>query len=174
MRYIGLLMVFALLTGSVTVRSEQKSTDFSGKWQINREESDFGIGRDGKKRNPRSSQMIVEQDEKNFNVTMIRTDRDGKENKRKFKYSLEGKKTKNKTDSGKQESTTKWLENGQALEIISTMDVKRGDMEFTMESVQTWSLVDGQLIIEAVRYTPRGDMETRSVFDMMAEKVEGR
>ena len=165
MRYIGLLMVFALLTGSVTVRSQQKSTDFSGKWQLNREMSDFGVGRDGKKRNPRSSQLNVEQDDKKLTVTMIRTDRDGKENKRKFKYSLEGKKTKNKTDSGKQESTVKWLEGGQNLEITSVRHMKRGDMEFDMESVQTWSLVDGQLVIESVRYTPRGDMETIAVYD---------
>ncbi len=165
MRYIGLLMVFALLTGSVTVRSQQKRSDFSGKWQLNREMSDFGLGRDGKKRNPRSSQLNVEQDEKNLKVTMIRTDRDGKENKRKFKYSLEGKKTKNKTESGKQESTTRWLEDGKMLEISSIMHMKRGDMEFDMESVQIWSLVDSQLVIESVRYTPRGDMETIAVYD---------
>ena len=97
--------------------------------------------------------MIIEQDDKKFTITMIRTDRDGMEDKRKFKYSLEGKKTKNKTDFGKQESIAKWLENGQALEIVSTMDVKREDMEFTMESVQTWSLSDGQLVIDSVRYS---------------------
>ena len=170
MRYIGLLMVFALLAGSVTVRSEQKRSDFSGKWQINKEQSDFGERPDGKKRTPRSSSMIIEQDEKKLTVTMIRTDRDGKEKKRKFKYSLEGKKTKNKTDSGKQESMTKWLDNGQILEITSTMDVKRGDMEFTMESVQTWLLIDGSLVIESVRYTPRGDMKTRAVYDRATDK----
>jgi len=170
MRYMGLLMVFALLAGSLTVRSEQKLPDFSGKWTLNREQSDFGVGRDGKKRNPRSSSMIIEQDEKKLTVTMIRTDRDGKENKKKFKYSLEGKKTKNKTESGKQESTTRWIENGQSLEITSTMDVKRGDMEFTMESVQTWSLTDSLLVIDSVRYTPRGDVETRAVYDLKSNK----
>jgi len=155
---------------TVTVRSQQKSTDFSGEWTLNREQSDFGTGRDGKKRNPRSSSMIIEQDDKKFTVTMIRTDRDGKENKKKFKYSLEGKKTKNKTESGKQESTTRWIENGQRLEISSTMDVKRGDMEFTMESVQTWSLTDSLLVIDSVRYTPRGDVETRAVYDLKSDK----
>ena len=169
MRYIGLLMVFALLAGSVTVRSEQKRSDFSGKWQINKEQSDFGERPDGKKRTPRSSSMIIEQDEKKLTVTMIRTDRDGKEKKRKFKYSLEGKKTKNKTDSGKQESTAKWLEKEQILEITSTMDVKRGDMEFTMESVQTWSISEDQLVIDSVRYTPRGEMSTKAVYDRQTD-----
>ena len=169
MRYIGLLMVFALLAGSVTVRSEQKRSDFSGKWQLNREQSDFGERPDGRKRTPRSSSMIVEQDEKKLTVTMIRTDRDGKEKKRKFKYSLEGKKTKNKTDSGKQESTAKWLEKEQILEITSTMDVKRGDMEFTMESVQTWSISEDQLVIDSVRYTPRGEMSTKAVYDRQTD-----
>ena len=169
MRYIGLLMVFALLAGSVTVRSEQKRSDFSGKWQLNKEQSDFGERPDGKKRTPRSSSMIIEQDEKKLTVTMIRTDRDGKEKKRKFKYSLEGKKTKNKTDSGKQESTAKWLEKEQILEITSTMDVKRGDMEFTMESVQTWSISEDQLVIDSVRYTPRGEMSTKAVYDRQTD-----
>ena len=170
MRYKVSLLVMTLLLVSVTVRSEQKNTDFSGEWTLNREQSDFGTGRDGKKRNPRSSSMIIEQDDKKFTVTMIRTDRDGKEDKKKFKYSLEGKKTKNKTESGKQESTTRWLENGQSLEISSTMDVKRGDMEFTMETVQIFSIVEGRLVIESIRYTPRGDMETRAVYDLKSDK----
>jgi hypothetical protein len=159
-----------LLLVSVTVRSEQKIPDFSGKWTLNREQSDFGHRQDGKKRTPRSSTMIIEQDEKNLKVTMIRTDRDGKEDKRKFKYSLEGKKTKNKTESGKQESTTRWIENGQSLEINSTMDVKRGDMEFTMETVQIFSIVEGRLVIESVRYTPRGEMETLAIYDLKSDK----
>ena len=165
MRYIGLLMVFALLAGTVTVRSQQKSVDFSGKWKLNREMSDFGQRPDGKKRTPRSSSMIIEQDDKKLTVTMIRTDRDGKENKKKFKYSLEGKKTKNKMDSGKQESTTKWLDDGQILEIDSVTHMKRGDMEFDMEVIQTWSLFEGRLVIESIRYTPRGEVETRSVYE---------
>jgi len=170
MRHKVTLLVLTVLLMTVTVRSEQKLPDFSGKWTLNREQSDFGTGRDGKKRNPRSSSMIIEQDEKKLTVTMIRTDRDGKENKKKFKYSLEGKVTKNKMESGKQESITKWIENGQILEISSTMDVKRGDMEFTMESVQTWSLTDSLLVIDSVRYTPRGDVETRAVYDLKSNK----
>ncbi len=170
MRYKITLLVLTLLLMTVTVRSEQKLPDFSGKWLLNREQSDFGTGRDGKKRNPRSSIMIIEQDDKKFTVTMIRTDRDGKENKKKFKYSLEGKKTKNKTESGKQESTTRWIEDGQSLEINSTMDVKRGDMEFTMETVQIFSIAEDRLVIDSVRYTPRGDMETRAVYDLKSNK----
>ena len=165
MRYTGLLILFALLLGTVTLDSQEQRTDFSGEWALNKEKSDFGLRQDGKKRTPRSSSMIIEQDDKNLTVMMIRTNRDGKEDKRKFKYSLEGKKTKNKTESGKQESTAKWIEKGQILEIVSTMDVKRGDMEFTMESVNTWSISEDQLVIDSVRYTPRGDMESKAVYD---------
>jgi hypothetical protein len=162
-------MVFAMLTGSVTVRSQQKSIDFSGKWELNKEMSDFGIGRDGKERKPRSSQMIVKQGEKDLEVTIVRKNREGKEQKDRLKYSLEGKKSKNKTDFGKQESTVKWLEGGQSLEINSISHVKRGDMEMDMEATQTWSLVEGRLIIETVRHTPRGDMETKAVYDRVKD-----
>jgi Tol biopolymer transport system component len=165
MRHFLIIVLAVSILLPVTVRSQQKTTDFSGKWQINKEMSDFGTGRDGKKRNPRSSTMEIEQDVKDLKVTMIRTDREGKEQKTKLKYSLEGKKTENKTDFGKQESVVKWLEDGQALEITSSMHGKRGDMEFDMESVQTWSLVEGRLVIESVRSTPRGDMKTKAVYD---------
>lgn len=42
MRCIGLLILFALLLGPVTLGSQQQNTDFSGEWTINREKSDFG------------------------------------------------------------------------------------------------------------------------------------
>lgn len=169
MRYMTLILLAVSIALTAPVRSQQKRTDFSGKWRINKELSNFGLDREGKKRKPRSSQMKVEQDEKNLKVTVIRKNREGKEQKTKMKYSLEGKKSKNKTDFGKQESTVKWEESGQILKITSAMHVKRGDMEFDMESVQTWSMIDGQLVIESVRYTPRGDMETRAVYDRVTE-----
>ncbi len=172
MRYIGLCIAVALILGSVTVRSQQKSIDFSGKWKLNKEMSDFGPGRDGKKRKPRSSQLIVKQDEKNLKVTIVRKNKDGKEKKDKMKYSLEGKKSKNKTDFGKRESTVKWLDGGQGLEILSTMHVKRGDMEFDMESTATWTIVDGRLVIESTNYTPRGEMLTLAVYDRMSDPDE--
>jgi len=172
MRYISLCIAIALIAGTVTVRSQQKSIDYSGKYQLNKEMSDFGTGRDGKKRKPRSSQLIVKQDEKNLKVTFVRKNRDGKEKKEKMKYSLEGKKSKNKTDFGKRESTVKWLEGGKGLEINSTMHVKRGDMEFDMESVATWMIVDGQLVIETLRNTPRGEMMTVAVYDKVTDPDE--
>ena len=172
MRYSVTLLIMTLLLVSVTVRSQQKSADFSGKWQLNKEMSDLGPGRDGKKRKPRSSRLIVEQDEKNLKVTIVRKNKDGKEKKDKMKYSLEGKKSKNKTDFGKRESTVKWLEGGQVLEILSSMHVKRGDMEFDMESTATWAMVEGRLVIESIRYTPRGEMLTLAVYDRASDQDE--
>jgi hypothetical protein len=169
MRYKIILLLAASIFLTVTVRSQQKSIDFSGKWELNKEMSDLGIGRDGKQRKPRSSQMIVEQGEKELEVTIVRMNREGKEQKDRLKYSLEGKKSKNKTDFGKQESTVKWLEGGQSLEISSLSHVKRGDMEMDLEATQTWLMVEGRLVIETVRHTPRGDMETRAVYDRVKE-----
>jgi len=165
MRHLLIILLVVSILLPSTVRSGQKSIDFSGKWRINREMSDFGTGRDGKKRNPRSSTMEIEQSLKELKVTMIRTGRDGKEQKTKLKYSLEGNRTENKTDFGKQESTAKWLEDGQALEISSSMHTKRGDMEFDVESVQKWTLAEGRLVIESIRSTPRGEMKTKAVYD---------
>lgn len=170
MRYMTFILLAVSIALTAPVRSQQKNFDFSGKWKLNKELSEFGPGRDGKKRKPRSTRLNVEQDEKNLKVAVIRKNRDGKEQKMKMKYSLEGKKSKNKTDFGKQESTVKWVEGGQSLVITSAMHVKRGDMEFDMESVQTWSIVEGQLVIVSVRYTPRGEMETKAVYDKVAEK----
>jgi hypothetical protein len=160
-------MISILLT--VTVRSQQKTTDFSGRWKLNREMSDFGTGPDGGKRSPRSHTMLIEQDEKNLKVEFVHSGRDGNEKKTRFKYSLEGKTTKNKLDIGRQKSTARWIDNDQILEIDSEVDVKRGDMEFTMETVQFFSIVDDRLVIESVRYTPRGDMKMLAIYDRLPE-----
>lgn len=172
MRYMTFILLAVSIVLASPVRSQQKRTDFSGKWKLNKELSDFGMDREGKKRKPRSSHMKVEQDDKNLKVTVVRKNRDGKEEKTKMEYSLEGKKSKNKTDFGKQESTVKWLEQGLSMKITSAMHVRRGDQEFDMESVQTWSVIEGQLIIESVRFTPRGEMETRAVYDRATETDE--
>ncbi len=172
MRYMTFILLAVSIALTAPVRSQQKSIDFSGKWKLNKELSDFGVDRDGKKRRPRDSQMKIEQDEKNLKVTIIRENREGKEQKTKLKYSLEGKKSKNKTDFGKQESTLKWLEKGQILKISSISHIKRGDIEFEMESVQLFSIVEGRLVIESVRYTPRGDMETLEVYQKDVDEQE--
>lgn len=162
------LMVTTAL--AVTVRSAQKHPDFSGRWKINAELSDFGAGRDGKPRAPRQSTVEIKQDGKSIEVVIVSSGRDGKERKNEFRYSLEGKKSKNKTGWGKQESEASWIEDGQVLEISSVTHMKRRDMEFDIESHQLFSLVDGRLVIDTVRYTQRGDFETKAVYDRIVDE----
>jgi hypothetical protein len=160
-----MLVLTITIALTVTVRSQQKHPDFSGKWILKREMSDFGTGPNGQRRSPRVNTMIIEQDETNLKVIFEFTDREGKKRKNTYRYSLKGKKTENKMNFGKQKSVTRWIEDGQMLEIESVSHIKRGDMEFDMESVQYFTIVEGRLVIESVRYTPRGDMETRAVYE---------
>ena len=89
-----------------------------------------------------------------------------------FKYSLEGKRTKSKMEWGKAESTCTWIDKGRILQVDSVTHVKRGDMEFDMESVQYFSIEDGRLVVESIRTTPRGEMEMKAVYDRVTEDEE--
>ena len=115
-------------------------------------------------------QMTEKSSPEPLQVLVVMKDREGKERKTKMKYSLEGKKSKNKTNFGDQESTQKWFEQGQVLEISSLMHMKRGEMEFDVESVQTWKMEEGRLVIMTVRYTPMGEMETLAVYDRAGDE----
>jgi hypothetical protein len=165
MRYKSALLLIVSIALTLPVRSQHSHPDFSGKWVVNMTRSDFGKTPDGRDRHPRVSKMEIKQDEKDLEVIFRFTDREGKERKTEYKYSLDGKKTKNEMVFGKQESTARWINKGQILQIDSKSHIKRGDMEFDMESVQYFSLVDGRLFIESVRNTPRGEMEQKAVYD---------
>jgi len=179
MRYVLVLVLAILITGVAGTlaqedKKEQSTTDFTGEWVMNLDKSGFEQDGEGRRRQGSPVTMSVKQDEKELAVTRVRTGRGGKEVKTMLTYSLKGKKTKNKTEFGTMESTAKWLDDGTSLELYSSTVVKREGMRFTVENIQTWSIVDDVLTIETVRNTPRGEMKSTAVYERKGAENAGK
>lgn len=177
MRYVAVFAVAALAASAAGAVAQDAKLmtlpDFSGEWVMNLEKSRFEVDGEGRQRSGNPVSMRVKQDGKELIVTRVRRVRDGEEVKTILTYSLKGKKTKNKTEFGTMESTAKWIEEGTALELRSTTEVKRQGVKVTIESVQTWTLAGGVLTIDTIRYTPRGEIESTAVYERTGAQSAG-
>lgn len=170
MRSMCALLALALALGAAGAGAQEtvkqmSMPDFSGEWVLNLDKSGFEQDREGRQRLGNPISMNVRQDEKEMVVTRVATGREGKEIRTTWTYSLKGKKTKNKTEMGTMESTAKWIEEGTVLELVSSTEVKREGMKFTIETVQTWSIADDAITIDTVRRTPRGELKSTAVYE---------
>jgi hypothetical protein len=169
------LALAAAGAGAQETKKQMSMPDFSGEWVLNLDKSGFEQDQEGRQRLGNAVSMTVKQEEKELVVTRLATGRDGKEIRTTWTYSLKGKKTKNKTDFGTMESTAKWIEEGTVLEIVSSTEVKREGLKFTVETVQTWSIADDVITIYTVRKTPRGELKSTAVYERKGAetKAEG-
>jgi hypothetical protein len=179
MRFISLFVILFLLVGACGETVHKGAVNFSGEWAFNAEKSDLGFPRDrerGANRDrPREgrrggmgltgSRMIIEQNDNDLVVEMVRPNPDGEEFSIKSAYTLDGKKSKNNSNFGSRVSTARWSKDGKTLTIKSTMTIFREDREFNMESTEQWSLDDNTLTIETTRSTPMGEMKSKAVYD---------
>jgi hypothetical protein len=181
MRVIALFTVTVFLMGACAGTAQQDKIDFSGEWALNAEKSDMGGDRGGQREGDRggrrgggmgmgASKMIIEQQENKLVVETFRKNRDGEDVSTKLNYTLDGKKSKNDLNFGSQESVAKWAKDGKTLVIESTMNMSRGDRDFTIESTEKWSLDKDTLTIESTRSTPMGDRTSKAVYDKVKKE----
>jgi hypothetical protein len=174
MKFIALFTVVVLLMGAVVVSAEDSKPNFSGEWVLNVEKSDQGGDRGGARGGRRggmmAAKMNIEQKDNQLVVESFRKNRDGEDVSTKATYTLDGKKCKNDTNFGTRESTANWSKDGKMLTIESTMNMSRGDREFTMNSTEKWSLDKNVLTIETTRSTPRGERTSKAVYDKVEKK----
>jgi len=179
MRVIALFIVAFLLIGALIVSDQDVKPNFSGEWALNAEKSDMGGDRSGQRGRERggrrgggmlASKMIIEQQDNKLIVETFRKNRDGEDISTKLTYTLDGKKCKNDLNFGTQESVAKWSRDGKMLTIESTMNMSRGDREFTMNSTEKWSLDKNVLTIETTRSTPMGERTSKAVYDKVEKK----
>jgi len=114
-----------------------------------------------------ASKMIVEQQDNKLVVETFRKNREGEDVSMKLTYNLNGKKSNNDLFFGSQESVASWSKDGKMLIIESTMNMSRGDRDFTMESTEKWSLENDTLTIETTRFTPMGERTSKAVFEKL-------
>ena len=179
MRHLLIVTLVLLLISACGEKAQQGAVDFSGEWALNAEKSDMGAPRGGDRPGERegrrggmgmgAAKMTVAQTENELLVETMRQNRDGEEFLMKSTYTLDGKKSKNDSNFGDRVSTARWSKDGKTLTIASTMTMFREDREFTMESIEKWSLEEGALIIETTRSTPMGERTSKAVYDRVEQ-----
>jgi len=164
MRLISLFIIFVLLASTGLVIAQDGKVNFAGEWTFDKDKSELPSGRSGRRGRMAATKMVVKQEQNKLIVESFRTNRDGEETSSTATYTLDGEECKNETMNRISISTAEWSDDGKSLEIFSEMNFSRNGREFTMESETTWSLKDGNLILESMRSTPRGDMESKMVY----------
>jgi hypothetical protein len=170
MKFIALFTVLVLLMGAVVVSAGDSKPNFSGEWILNAEKSNQGTEQGGRRGSMMASKMTIEQKDNQLIVDSVRKNRDGEDVSTKATYTLDGKKCKNDTNFGTRESTANWSKDGKMLTIESTMNVSRGDREFTMKSTEKWSLDKNVLTVETTSSSPRGERTSKAVYDKVEKK----
>jgi hypothetical protein len=163
-----LLFLFGFVFFSFLLGQDQK-TDFSGTWNLDESKSEMGDSPGGRGRRMAINKMNVTQEDNKLTVESFRTNRDGEEISTTDVYTLDGKKCENKSENRTSVSTADWEEKGKSLLIITKMTFSRGDRSFTMDSETTWSIAEGNLILDSVRSTPRGEMKSKLVYTKEAK-----
>jgi hypothetical protein len=167
-----LIVVLTLLVAGLLAAQDAK-VDFSGTWTMNADKSEFGGGGGGRGgrggRMGGGSRMVVAQKDNLLTLERFRMNRDGEEMSTVYKYTLDGKECDNSSDWRSEVATASWSKDGKKLTIISTMTMSRGDREFSMDSESVWSMKGDNLVIESIRSTPRGEMESKMVYDREKE-----
>ena len=174
MKFIALFTVLVLLMGAVVVSAGDSKPNFSGEWALNAEKSNQGgeqsSERGGRRGGMMASKMNIEQKDNQLVVESFRKNRQGEEVSTKATYTLDGKTSKNDTNFGTRESTSNWSKDGKMLTIESTMNMSRGDREFTIKSTEKWTLDKNVLTIETTSSTPRGERTSKAVYDKVEKK----
>jgi len=170
MRTAVVMFMALLLFCTLPANAQEDRMNFSGEWVMNADKSDMGGGQGGRSgRGGRGmmggGRMVVKHQGDTLSVETFRMNRDGEEVSSLTVYILDGKAHDMETSFGTQVSAAGWDDDGKALTIESRRTMSRGGQEFTMDSLEKWSLKDGSLVIESVRTTPRGDMESTRVYD---------
>ena len=170
MRLIALFTVAVLLLGAIVVSAQEAKPNFSGEWVLNADKSTQPEGPGGRRGGMMASKMTIEQKDNQLIIESVRKNRDGEDVSTKATYTLDGKKCKNDTNFGTRESTANWSKDGKMLTIESTMNMSRGDREFTMESTEKWSLDKNVLTIETTSSSPRGERTSKAVYHKVEKK----
>ncbi len=140
------------------------AVDFSGEWILNESESETG-GR-GRRGGRRFGNMNVTQTEEKIIIKRTGTERDGEDRVLEEKITLDGK--ENELPGWRdtvRKVTADWTDGGNSLTISSEMSFSRGGRDLTMTSTAVWRLDGEQLVIKSTRTTPRGEQESKLVYD---------
>ena len=163
MRLITLLSVVVLLAMIGIVFAEDGEISFAGEWILDLDKSEIPEGRGGR-RGRAATKLSITQEENRLTVESTGTNRDGEERIRKATYTLDGKECENDMYNTTSKSTAKWSEDTKSLEINTEATFSRNGEDFTINMKNTWSMENGNLIIDSIRSSSRGERESKLLY----------
>lgn len=151
-------VLFLIVLSSVSLASlAQKHPDFSGKWKLNRSQSQLGA-----EFSMAPFQLTIEQGPNSLAVERI-SDFQGEEFTQNEKFTLDGKESKNEGFQGMERiSIASWTADGKSLEIKTAMPTPDGG-EITVTEI--YKMNGKNLTIVHNMQGPRGDMKETWVYD---------
>ncbi len=175
MLLLSIVAVFVNLSLAVPVQ-EEASTDFSGTWKLNPEESDSmpGMGRGGRggrggggggggeSNQSREMTMVISREDNVLNIL-----REGGPQGGQMEMALTpGEGPQEVSIGGGTATVEAWWE-GRELVVEQSQERQTPRGSMTIEQQQTWSLSeDGNTLTQRVKLkTPRGDFDMNLVFD---------
>ena len=163
MRPMVIFCVVFLLIGIEFVHSEDGDINFAGEWILDLDKSEIPEGRGGR-RGRAATKLVVIHEENKLDVESTGTNRDGEERIRKATYTLDGKECENDMYNTTSKSTAKWSEDTKSLEINTEATFSRNGEDFTINMKNTWSMENGNLIIDSIRSSSRGERASKLLY----------
>jgi hypothetical protein len=168
LRLITLFSAVVLLISIGFVFAEDGEINFAGEWNLDKNKSEIPSGRGVRA----VTKMVVVHEENKLVVESTSTNRDGEERIIKATYTLDGKECENEMYNTTSKSTAEWSEDGNSLEINTEATFSRNGEAFTVKMKNTWSLENGNLLIDSFRSSSRGDRESKLVYGKTDAKEE--
>lgn len=166
--YVHLLMFTAFMLVSATAHSQGAKVDFSGKWALNAEKSNFGQAPQGGGQRPGGfgGDFVARQEPNLLTVERTRTGQDGQQITTTSKYTLDGNVSVNSTGRGESKSTANWSADGKSLTIVTTRVFERDGQSTEIKTTEVWTLTNPALLtITSTMATPNGARTTTAVYD---------
>lgn len=167
--FVTILMLTAFLVFTVNANSQGSKVNFSGKWALNAEKSNFGQAPQGGGQRPGGfggGDFVATQEANLLTVERTRTGQDGQQITTTSKYTLDGKVSVNTTGRGESKSTATWAADGKSLTIVTTRTFERDGQTTEMKTTEVWTLTNpNTLTITSTMTTPNGERTTTAVYD---------
>ncbi len=163
--FTTVLFVSFILMSCISFAGEK--ANFSGKWSLNEEKSDFGEGR----RWMASTKLFITHEGNNLSIERRLIRRSGEEVNIIEKYTLDGKECENTLFESPKKSTVNWSEDGQSLTISSTIVFEREGNKIEINSVEILKLIDdtNSLSIDYTSKSPRGERKRKYIYEKEKE-----
>ncbi|HVG42208.1 MAG TPA: hypothetical protein VM888_11410 [Chitinophagaceae bacterium] len=160
-------IAFAAISSAATIL--YAAANFSGEWKLNEQKSE--LGQFGGRMAARK--MVITGQAENLSIQRSSTSQDGQEVNTSEKLTFDGKPSESTVfGNSKKSSSSKWSDDGQTLNVASTIILDRNGETIEIKVTEVWKLIDGgnALSIESTSNSTFGTNTMKLVYDKVNSK----